>query len=878
MYIVDYKTVKEEDYSFLGGKAASFAKLKDYMLPIPEWIVLKNNAFFDSLSEKQKKMYQDGNWTEFKESIKGFHLKDSVQKELEDRIALVPADYFAVRSSALSEDSGGMSFAGQFETYLWRTKEQLGGAVVQCFLSGFSERVAYYRQQNNLEGMPEVPSVIIQKMVKSECAGVAFAVNPQNADITTSVVSAVYGLGSALVDGEANADTYYVEKGKKITDKKIASKNVCHVVSQSHVVTRKVQDKKKNLPVLTEQQILKVARLARKTSRIFSQYQDIEWAFEKGKLYLLQSRPITSLGKVVPIKERCSIFDNSNIAESYNGVTLPLTFSFISYAYEGVYRELCKTFGVSDKILKKNFRVFKNMIAIRNGRVYYNLRSWYKMMSILPGYKFNKEFMEQMMGVKEKLPEEFTISEEEGASGFEKIWERVCFIKTFLCFYGQYFTLEKNMKKFYKMNDKAVSHRNMEYLTINELYERFYKIRFFVVEQWKAPLVNDFLTMIFHGMLKKVCEKWIKEDGIHNDLLCGQGGIISAKPAHMIGEMGRITADDTEMVQTFLTGTIGEIEYALHKRKKLYSMVRQYLKLFGDRCLDELKLESDSVRDNPLLLYRTIGETARHRKCAADNLSDEIGEAARKKARKKLKGYPLRRLIFYCVYKNASRFVKNRENMRFERTRMFGYVRNLINQMGMRLASTQDLDDAKDIYYLDMETILGFIDGTSAVYDLKKIVASRKEEYKNYRNKIEKPRFTIYGKFGNALKAKKQDRSCVEQKEAEIMKGISCSPGIVEGKARVIFDCRNAVMKDGEILVANHTDPGWIMLFNQASAVVVECGSLLSHAAIVSREMGIPSVVSVSNVSERIHTGDRIRVDGSLGTVEILERGNRNEE
>lgn len=630
---------------------------------------------------------------------------------------------------------------------------------------------------------------------------------------------------------------------------------------------------KKNVEVLACRQAVEVARLARKTSQIFGKYQDIEWAYEAGKLYLLQSRPITSLGQVMPTKEKAFLYDNSNIAESYNGVTLPMTFSFIRIAYDGVYRQMCKMFGVSKKQIAKHDRMFRNMLGMTDGRVYYNMRSWYQMMSILPGYKFNKEFMEQMMGVKEKLPEGFVIEDNEKIGTLEKLCDGLHLGWSMVMFVVQYIRLEKNIKQFYKRIEKtlgAVDVKDLPYLALDDLYEYFNHIKEQAMPAWDAPLINDIFTMISHGILRKLCDKWIGIDGICNGLLCGQGGIISAKPAHMIWDMSRLAMQDEVLVKSLQTGSIGEIEEQIHAYAKLQNLVDEYLDEFGDRCLDELKLESESVRANPLLFYRTIGETAIHTTSASSNASDRIAKESYEKAMEKLKWHPIRRWVFKKVLKNAGRFVKNRENLRFERTKVFGRVRTILNEIGIQLASIHVLEERQDIFYLNLDEVLSFIDGTSTGYQLKEVVCIRKEEYEAYEKMPEVPRFMVYGHVGKAVKetAFRKHKDIGKKK----LVGIPCSPGVVEGDARVILDCRKAVMKEGEILIANHTDPGWIMLFNQASAVVVECGSLLSHAAIVSREMGIPSVVAVDDVSKIIHTGDRIRVDGSTGMVTILEK------
>src|SRR5207302_10774316 len=184
-------------------------------------------------------------------------------------------------------------------------------------------------------------------------------------------------------------------------------------------------------PVLTDEQAAAAAALARQSGRRFGRPQDVEWAVEGGKLYLLQSRPITSLNAVADPDGVVNIWDNSNIAESYNGVTTPLTFSFARRAYEEVYRQFCRILRVPGAQVEASADVFRHMLGLVRGRVYYNLLNWYRLLSLLPGFKANRRFMEQMMGVKEGLPEHF-VAEMSQSTRAERFKDRFRFFGSLL--------------------------------------------------------------------------------------------------------------------------------------------------------------------------------------------------------------------------------------------------------------------------------------------------------------------------------------------------------------------------------------------------------------------------------------------------------------
>ncbi|NCC87506.1 MAG: phosphoenolpyruvate synthase [Clostridia bacterium] len=874
-YIIRHDYIDESSFKKLGGKAGSLARLSEYDLPIPEWFAVTNNAFFDSLTKEQADLLNAGKINDFTKSIENLEVRKDIADRILKEIKTISGDAFAVRSSALSEDSGSSSFAGQFETYLWTPVENLLEKTILVWKSAFAERVLFYREQNGVTGIPEVPTVLIQKMVKAEKAGVAFGINPITASEKTATVSAVFGLGSALVDGDANADVYTVDLDGNTQLKQIADKNVSHVIKNNSVVCEDVPEELKKVAVLTDEQVKEVAELARRTGGIFGRYQDIEWAYEDDNLYLLQSRPITTIGTTVQTDARTVIFDNSNIAESYGNVTMPLTASFIAYVYQEVYKQFCALFGISQKVIDENSLMFKCMLGFKDGRVYYNLLSWYQMLAIMPYYEAMSSLMESMMGVKEPLPKEFMDSvKPKEESKFLKTRKNIRTINHFLHTYNH---LDSKVEKFYGYTKEALDDRRLDEMSIDELYSYYYELESKLISKWDTPLANDFFTMIFHGTLSKLCGKWCTDKDIHNDLLCGQGGIISAEPARLTREMAASIRDDHDFCVLLTNGSLSQITNALKKKPEFKKQLSAYMERFSDRCMDELKLESDTLSDNPLLLYRSIGALSLKSQFTGEDREETV-RVAELKVKQDLKGHPIRKIIFKFIRKNAGKTVRNRENLRFERTRVFGRVRRIVVELGIRFSSRGVIEDKRDIFFLEIGEIMGYIDGTSSTYDLKGLVKLRKNEYEENRKKSTPPRrFVVHGTMGGApmeeFKFQNNPQADTEN-SGNAMKGLACCPGLITGVARVVVDPTNTAMRDGEILVAERTDPGWITLFSMASALVVERGSLLSHAAIVSREMGIPAVVSVDDATTLIKDGDIIRVNGMTGTVEILETKN----
>ena len=261
-----------------------------------------------------------------------------------------------------------------------------------------------------------------------------------------------------------------------------------------------------------------------------------------------------------------------------------------------------------------------------------------------------------------------------------------------------------------------------------------------------------------------------------------------------------------------------------------------------------------------------------------ENTIEEIdSKKARAKAEEKIKKAFGINIIgkakFDFILKQARYTVKNRENLRFERTKLFGRVRKIFLQIGYILTSMNIIEDKRDIFYLEVNEILLYIDGKSTTNNLKELIKIRKQEYEKYNKVKPDERFYTYGavNIGNEFKREENSKKAKDSNKMEIkLKGIGASSGKVTGIARVIKDPTTARIKKGEILVAEYTDPGWIMLFPSASGILVERGSLLSHSAIVSRELGIPAVVGITGLMNNIKTGDKVELDGTTGEVKKI--------
>jgi pyruvate,water dikinase len=870
----------------LGGKARFLLRLLRAGFPVPDFFVLAPQAFRDSLTPTQRAAVESASDPEaLQAALKDLVPGSPVRRELAaallgfDRTAAV----FAIRSSAPDEDGAEHSFAGQLKSFLGVRPQDIEQRIADVWMSGFSATVCAYRAQQGLPWPPAAPAVIVQAMIAPDAAGVAFSADPVTGNRSLAVIASNYGLATSVVSGEADGDLHHLDRSGRIVKRQIAIKTRVDRFSAGApegVAPVAVTAEQARRAALTDEQVRQVAEAARRIETLFGSPQDVEWAIAGGRLHILQARPITALSPNGGDENARQIWDNSNIVESYGGITTPLTFSFARRAYEGVYRQFCRTMRVPKPVIEANDSIFGRMLGQIHGRVYYNLLNWYRLIAMLPGYTFNRRFMEQMMGVKERLAESSP-----GVFARDPFRRRLLdALRLAVSVAGlaaNYLRLRSKTAAFQRRLEDALQPRGsgLSAATPDQLVAAFRDLERRLLTRWDAPLVNDFFTMIFSGVLGRLCERWgLNNDGpVHQALLCSGGCMVSTEPARRIVEMARLAAGDDDLLRTLQQEETSGLMRRLRRFPEFRLKLRAYLERFGERCTDELKLESATLAENPLPLLRAIAALAGDPSGRAGGLPAQAtggpapGRDVETRAHAALSGRPLRRWAFSWVLKNARERVRARENLRYERTRVFGRVRTIFLELGRRLHERGLLQAPRDIFFLEVEEIFGFVQGYASGTNLKGLVSLRRQEYDEYA-RLEKPsdRFETRGivYHGNRFTGG-NSRTNANDLDGDLRKGIGCGPGIASGRARVVTD-PSAYIESGEILVAERTDPGWVMLFPLASGLVVERGSLLSHSAIVAREMGIPTVVGLEGATAWLQTGDSVLVDGHAGCVRRL--------
>ncbi|WP_176736906.1 phosphoenolpyruvate synthase [Oligoflexus tunisiensis] len=888
-----------------GGKARNLAFLSQQKFPVPPWFALGRAALLAFLEQHQfSRLIERAAPTEaFEAEVLAAFLDKPLPQEVLSALRAALQDhgfqneFLAVRSSGLDEDGGAQSFAGQYSSFLFQKGEDaIVESIKRCWASAFSHRVLHYRQQNRLDIQGSAMGVVIQRMLHADRAGVMFTRHPIKVlDRDKILISSVFGAGEGLVSGLLAADSFELSRATGQCEQNIATKTEAleiHPDGGLQKVT--LPTEKQGQASLSPAQIQKLGALADQVERKAGRPQDIEWVFEKDELYLVQTRPITNLPPEVYYeafekKLQPFLWDNSNIIESYSGVTSPLTFSFASRAYNQVYIQFLDVMGVPKKLVEEMAPTFRNLLGLLRGRIYYNLANWYELVLALPGTSSNKTFMETMMGVKQELgPELQKIFDGIRAAPEYGLIDK---IKLLAKTWQRFRTIDQIIADFFRDFNKVYHEAravDMRAMTLSEQMDYYFHLENSFLKKWQAPIINDYLCMIFFGLLKKLTDQWIQgadTDSLQNDLLCGEGGLDSTEPTKFLLRLAkRIDVGDPAFKTWFTSTPVDAVITGLRSSYKDTAAARdfaEFLDRFGFRCVNELKLEEPDLHDDPSFVVHSLVSYIRMGSFQTEDMETrerEIRQKAEAIVDQNLRGW--KRRVYNFVLREARRAVKNRENLRFARTKSFGLTRHLFRAMGCQLVAAGLLQDERDVFYLSIDELIAFVEGRGLTTRLGEIVAIRKAEFDEYRRTPSPPeRFISYGAVGfsiawpGVLMEADLLRSLQEVgDDPNKMHGTPCCPGVVEGTVRVVETLADAAGINGDILVTSRTDPGWVPLFPSCSGLLIERGSLLSHSAVVARELGLPTIVGVNGgLMKRLKTGDRVRIDAGKGEITILE-------
>lgn len=871
----------------VGGKAHNLARLVDLELPVPPFLVV-TTAVFEEVRARVADAIEaalsdfDGERQAAEAAhaaIEAAFLEAGLAAE--DRAAVLAAfderfqaeDWVAVRSSALGEDGDKDSFAGQLDTFLYVSRDQVEEHVLRCFASAYGPRVLVYRQTRGLDSEGVAAAVVVQLMVDAEASGVLFTADPTTHERGRGVISAGLGLGEGVVADLVETDSIFVDlEARSVREQVLRTKDERIVFDRAKgggTLVEQVPAERAAQPALADEPLAELILLARRLDARFPVPQDCEWALAKDQtLYLLQTRPITTWLPSPGRRER--IFDNSNVVEGYPTVTTPLTFSFVRRAYEVIFRKSALAFGVPKKTVAQEDALFSRMVSFVDGRIYYDLLNWYKLYGLVPGFEKRVRAWEAALGLE-------TRELDEPDSLWTRLGEVPNAARGLFGMIRNLLTLDREAAAFGRRFRKVWEHflaTDLEACEAEDLVNLYEEMVRDLLEQWEVTTVNDFYAFQFYEVLGNLLEKYglCSTGGLRNDLLCGETGMESVEPVRSLmrlakevresGELrGRFEAEPDDVAlweQLQHDPTLADFRFRLDR----------HLRLYGDRTLGELMLENPSLHEEPERLVAMIRAQMQSTRSVEEMEAHERAIRRRAEARlaEGLSGKPLKASLVRWVLKNTRTSVKYRENLRLARTRAFGMIRRLFRRLGVLLARQRLIEDPEDVFFLGVEEVIGAVRGGGLTRDLAALVEIRRREFEGFKARELPGRIHVKGiAYARPFPALE-----LEPHEGGLS-GIGASPGKVSGEVRVVLDPSTERDVAGKILVAKMTDPGWVFLMISAAGMIVERGSLLSHTAIIGRELGIPTIVGVAGVTQLLESGQRVEIDGELGSVRVLE-------
>lgn len=836
-----YEGAIKADRRKTGEKGYRLAILKEKGYKVPPFFVLTTEFFFAFLGEKKQEYRnllsgcEPSDLSKLRALIEGREFGDELRTALEEalRRRFEPKDLLAIRSSATDEDGEEHSFAGMMETFLHvKRGKDLEESIKACYLSCFSDRAMEYRRRHGLIRKDMAMAVIVQKMVEPEVSAVMFTTDPQTNDPDKILISAVEGLGEGLVSGEKNSLDVVVD------------------------IFGDIVTKPEGFP-LSDEKIKEIADLGQEIEDLHEKKRarDIELCVSKGEVYLLQDRLITTYRHIDKRKFR-TILDNSNIIESYSGATTPLTFSFAREVYEKIYRQTLKGFYISKEDIESIGEDLGQMIYFYENKVYYRLNSWYRMTALYPGYEKNKRYMEHMMGVKVEL--------KESRSG-----AKLRLVRIYLRFAYKLLRIRRDSETFVQKFERLTSPyagNRFEGYGNGELLEVYRRLEDAILDDFTTPITNDMGAMVFFGLLSEKLKKKKIEDGegLIGKILSKQGNVESVKQSLALMELVNEIRSDKELLEEFRQSDIEELKARLTDGREINRRLLEYIDNYGARAMDELKLETVTLQEDPTFLFQILKNYLKTEDEIPVYQTEEIDEGELYRH-----VFVLERLVLKVLVEITKFFVRNRELLRLRRTYIYAIVRNIFLRLGHNFEAQGILGHYRDVFFLTKEEIFDLAEGREDV-DVCRKIGARRKEYEENKEKNIYERMYFYGEVRAENMIPIFSRQEILEHGENTLYGVAGGGGVVEGRVKYVKDPSD-VDVNGYILMAQRTDPGWTVLFPMAKAVIVERGSVLSHSAVIAREMGLTLVVGVRGLTDRVKDGMKVRVDGIKGRIELLE-------
>ncbi len=783
----------------------------------------------------------------------------------------------AVRSSATAEDLPEASFAGQQETFLNVIGyEETKKAIVDCWSSLWTARAIAYRARNDIPQRTVALAVVVQEMVPADVSGIVFTANPLNGTRTELVVDAIFGLGEALVSGQVEPDHFVVEKSTgRIIERRIGSKAIEIVGQSKGGVRRKKTKSKKSSAAISDEVVGDLATIAEKVEMHFGVPQDIEWAMSEGRIFLLQSRPITTLYPLPdlspdPIR---ALFSFGAVQGMLDPLT-PLGQDAIKLLIAGGASLLGYhvTHNTQDVIHEAGERLWGNVTPLIQNRIGKRI-----LINVLQGIEPGSlEFFQLLV-------EDPRFRSNEGPIRLNSV-RRFLHLSAKIgpAMIRNLINPERSRKTAQRKSERFVNSFGIRARAIAGEPDARLKQRVALFETLIEAFpffIPTLAVAVVAGLLPyKLIYRMGIRAGIERDRLLE---LFRGLPHNTTTEMdlalwqtARAIRDIPEARKTFLSNSPGDIttRYQEHRLPpEAQTAISLFLERYGMRGVAEIDIGRLRWNEDPYPVIQTLQGYLKIPKRLAPDIAFRQGEIVAAKAREdildRLRTSPrglVKKAVAVWAIKRFKALAGLRESPKYFIMRFMWIIRQALLESGTDLAMSAHLERREDIFFLYLSELKDLSEHKLSPEQLQELIRPRKARYRLEMRRKQIPRVLLSnGQVFYEMAAKTAAKD-------QVITGSPVSPGVVEGVARLITDPGKSVLKPGEIIICKGTDPAWTPLFLTAGGLVMEVGGLMTHGSVVAREYGIPAVVGVHQATEILQTGMRVRVDGSAGTITPL--------
>jgi pyruvate,water dikinase len=866
-YVLEFREIDRTQGAIVGGKGAHLGELSRIEgVRVPAGFCVTTHAFqrimaeapsIDDRLDRLSRLKPDDREAiralsaDLRATLEGIAIPDDLAAAITGALGrLGEHAACAVRSSATAEDLPTASFAGQQDTYL----NVAGTAAIlqhvsRCWASLYTERAVTYRLRNGFDHRKVRMAVVVQQMVFPQAAGILFTADPVTSNRKVASVEASFGLGEALVSGLVNADVYKVRDGA-IVAKAVATKQLAiHASPAGGTRQLAIERERQSQPALTDAQVVRLAHLGRRIEAHFGHPQDIEWCLVGDDFHVVQSRPITTL------------FPLPAAADGENHV-------FVSVGHQQMMTDPMKPLGLSLFQLTAGRPMYE-----AGGRLFVDITREL-------GSPASRARVLEALGKSDPLI----------GDALQTILERADFIRSLpdegpggAPAGGAPAPIETDPAIVSELIGRteaslAVLKRDIQTKSGSAVFD-------FILADLQERRRTLFDPRSLRVIMAAIEATWWLNDQLQAWLgeKNAADALTQSVPHNVTSEMGLALLDVADVIRPHpeVVGFLQRVQHVedegfLDELAKVAGgpeardALRAYLGKYGMRCVGEIDITRPRWSERPTTLVPILLGNVRNFEPGAGARRFEQGrQDAWKKERELLerlralpdgerKAEETKRMI-----DRVRTFIGYREYPKYGIvSRYFVYKQALLKE-AERLVQARVLREKEDIFDLTFQELHDVVrtKQTSPVDD--GLLRQRKDAFRSYQA-LTPPRVLTSDGEAVAGAYRRGDLP------AGALVGLAVSAGTIEGRARVILDMAEADLEAGDILVTAYTDPSWTPLFVTIKGLVTEVGGLMTHGAVIAREYGLPAVVGVENATRRIRDGQRIRVHGTDGYVELL--------